>query len=328
MLRAELAEAQEPARLPCNAGGDDYYPPAFKNKRDGLSFNSYQRPGETEQKFLYNGFEEQSELNWDVYDYQARYYDAALGRFLNVDPAADLMRRHSPYNYAFDNPISFIDPDGMIPFDIKPEDPSSDSNINFDDDLFNNSKAPIDNDKGIDKFGDGNSNDGFIRRDGPNYIAGTGEIKGKTKGNGPGDGSKKKKNRAGEFMAGTLAAAVITSKLDTPFPSPADLVAGAEIIVGGLVALGILIYDAANDNDPVITYTPAPKDLPGFPGATRAKPKGGRTRWKTPEGDILEWDSQHGDVEVYNKRGKHKGTADPETGEMIKEPVPGRTIDP
>ena len=47
------------------------------------------------------------------HDYRgARYYDADLGRFLSLDPAAKEYPRHSAYSYVAGNPVTFIDPTG------------------------------------------------------------------------------------------------------------------------------------------------------------------------------------------------------------------------
>ena len=91
---------------------NNYYPFGLKHKDNNVVNSTHPAL-----RYKYNGKELQDELGLNFYDYGARNYDPALGRWMNMDPLAEKMRRHSPYNYAFDNPIYFIDPDGMAPSD-------------------------------------------------------------------------------------------------------------------------------------------------------------------------------------------------------------------
>ncbi len=88
----------------------DYYP-------YGLPFNEHLRDNNLVNNFQFNGKERQEELSIGWLDYGARMYMPEIGRWGAVDPLTQLSRRWSPYSYTYDNPVRFIDVDGMYPDD-------------------------------------------------------------------------------------------------------------------------------------------------------------------------------------------------------------------
>ncbi|MFY8068479.1 MAG: DUF6443 domain-containing protein [Flavobacterium sp.] len=66
----------------------------------------------TSYNYKYNGKELQEELGLNMYDYGARNYDPALGRFLSLDPKMEKFYPLTGYNYVANSPILLIDPNG------------------------------------------------------------------------------------------------------------------------------------------------------------------------------------------------------------------------
>jgi RHS repeat-associated protein len=89
---------------------NQYYPFGLAMEGDWNGFGNANN-----NKSLYNGKQYNDDLGLGWYDYGARWYDPSIARWGAVDPLSEKMCRHSPYNYAFDNPIRFVDPDGQAP---------------------------------------------------------------------------------------------------------------------------------------------------------------------------------------------------------------------
>lgn len=102
---------------------NNYYPFGMKHNNYNVDKKQYEKYGSElyieyctncSYKYKYNGKEFQDELGLNLYDYGARNYDPAIARWMNVDPLAEVSRRWSPYTYCYNNPIRFVDPDGMM----------------------------------------------------------------------------------------------------------------------------------------------------------------------------------------------------------------------
>ena len=82
---------------------DDYFPFGMDITRNPVP--------SVKNEYLYNKKELQEDLN--LYDYNARFYDPVVAKWITPDPLAELNRKWSPYAYVLNNPVRLTDPDGM-----------------------------------------------------------------------------------------------------------------------------------------------------------------------------------------------------------------------
>src|SRR5690554_5194802 len=101
-------------------------------------------------KYKFGGKEYQEEFDVNVYDFGARNYDPALGRWMNVDPLAESYFTLSPYVYVANNPVLLRDPDGKrIEFSFTYDDEGwiSSVNIHVTGKVIDNTKRGLSNKK-------------------------------------------------------------------------------------------------------------------------------------------------------------------------------------
>jgi len=158
-----------------------------------------------------------------VIDYGARFYDPTIGRFMSVDPLADLAPDWNPYRYGFNNPIKYLDPDGLFESKVDAQDFIDNEGISGD---------IVENDDGtfyIQGSGD---------QDGQQFSFGaSSSLNGSESLESDSQLAESKDPLSSRIWAGTLMTAAVTSQVDSPVPGPADLVALGELALGGTAAI-------------------------------------------------------------------------------------------
>jgi RHS repeat-associated protein len=95
------------------------WPDAAPGEKNNYQSNLSAVPGVDTESYRYgfNGMEKDNELKGEANsnDFGARMHDPRVGRFLSLDPLKQEAPGWSPYSYAIDNPIVFVDREGEFP---------------------------------------------------------------------------------------------------------------------------------------------------------------------------------------------------------------------
>jgi len=86
---------------------NNYYP-------FGLKHQGYNELAGDAHKYKFLNREYQPELGLNTIATDYRHYDAALGRFNNMDALSELAYGQTPYRYGFNNPVYWTDPTGLF----------------------------------------------------------------------------------------------------------------------------------------------------------------------------------------------------------------------
>jgi len=96
------------------------------NTVEVYEYDVYGRPGASDanhpNRFMFTGREYDKETG--LYYYRARYYNPQIGRFLQTDPVG-YKAGMNWYAYCINNPLSFMDPSGLISVAFYEDDPNS-----------------------------------------------------------------------------------------------------------------------------------------------------------------------------------------------------------
>ena len=103
-ITRDTSEVSDPAMAILEQ--NDYLPFGTRIDIDSLAYDQSNR-------YRFNGKEEQVTGNIGLTDYGARFYDSFLPRWTTPDPLAEKYYGISPYAFCNNNPVNFVDLDGM-----------------------------------------------------------------------------------------------------------------------------------------------------------------------------------------------------------------------